>query len=141
MGMVVQPLTTSAMKIGRENGGNALNAAVEPQKCKYTVDAEMTYANSTRDVLFGTMKQWKNEENDERVLRAVFEFGNYLRETATNMGILLPFIFMNHATATQDPVASYGPEHIARLKDVSKKYYAQQVFQNFQGDGFLLRKV
>lgn len=32
--MVVQPLTTSAMQIGRENGGNALNAAVEPQQCK-----------------------------------------------------------------------------------------------------------
>lgn len=57
MGMVVQPLTTSAMKIGKENGGNALNAAAEPQQCKYMVDAEMTYANSTRDVLFGTMEE------------------------------------------------------------------------------------
>lgn len=87
------------------------------------------------------LAQWKNEEDDEHVLRAVFEFGDDLREAAAKMGILLPFIFMNNATATQDPITGYGPEHIARLKEVSKKYDAQQVFQSLQGDGFLLRKL
>lgn len=32
--MVVQPLTTSATSIGKENGGNALNTAIEPQQCE-----------------------------------------------------------------------------------------------------------
>ena len=87
------------------------------------------------------LAQWEKEDDDEHVRRAVFELGDYLRETATQMGILLPFIFMNNATATQDPITGYGAEHIARLKEESKKYDAQQVFQTLQGDGFLLRKV
>ncbi|PKY01601.1 hypothetical protein P168DRAFT_321182 [Aspergillus campestris IBT 28561] len=123
MGMVVQPLTTSAMKIGRENGGNALNTAVEPQQW-------MSY-----------LAQWVNEDDDERVRKAVFELRDYLRENAAQMGILLPFVFMNNATFAQDPLTGYGAQHIARMKEVSRKYDAEQVFQTLQGDGFLLRKV
>lgn len=87
------------------------------------------------------LAQWVKEDDDEHVQRAVFELRDYLRETAVQMDILLPFVFMNNATFAQDPLTGYGAQHIARMKEVSRKYDAEQVFQTLQGDGFLLRKV
>ena len=144
MGMGIQPLTTSAMKFGSGEGGNALNTAVEPQQCKR---ARIHYVVQCLpclllpDVGTNSLTQWVDEKDDEKVLSAVYEFGDYLRETATRMGILLPFIFMNNATTTQDPITGYGTTHVERLKEVSRKYDPEQVFQVLQTDGFLLRKV
>lgn len=84
------------------------------------------------------LAQWVKEEDDDRVREAVFELREYLREQAAQMGILLPFVFMNNATSSQDPLTGYGTQHIARLKEVSRKYDAEQVFQTLQSDGFLL---
>ncbi|KAI1085577.1 FAD-binding domain-containing protein [Whalleya microplaca] len=53
----------------------------------------------------------------------------------------LPFLFMNDASRDQNPLASYGPENVEKLRQISRKYDEDQLFQNQQNDGFLLSKV
>lgn len=56
-------------------------------------------------------------------------------------GLHLPFLYMNHAARDQDPLASYGPENLARLRDVARKYDPVQMFQTLQNGGFLLSRT
>lgn len=53
----------------------------------------------------------------------------------------LPYLFMNDASRDQNPLAGYGTENVAKLKQIALKYDKQQVFQRLQNDGFLLSRV
>jgi hypothetical protein len=123
IGMGVQPLTLCALKVGRDRGTNALNCSFEPQQ----------WMNS--------LTQWSDEADDEKVMGVVREFGEYLRATAKELGVLLDWVYLNNATYTQNPIKGYGPENVRRLREISRKYDPEQVFQKQQNDGFLLRKV
>lgn len=48
---------------------------------------------------------------------------------------------MNHASYTQDVLASYGAKNLDRLSSVAEKVDPKKMFQNLQNDGFLLRKL
>lgn len=87
------------------------------------------------------MVQYLDPKDDDAAHSAVSKVAAFVRTTAARMGLLLPFIFMNDCNWQEDPIASYGAENVARLKRVSKKYDPGKIFQNLQGDGFLLRKV
>lgn len=53
----------------------------------------------------------------------------------------IDFIYMNDASRDQNPIASYGAANVAQLKSIALLYDPDEVFQNLQNDGFLLRKV
>ena len=88
-----------------------------------------------------SLTQWFDEADDEKIMREVRAFSDYLRSTAQELGVLLDWVYLNNATATQDPIGGYGPEAVRRLAEVSRKYDPGQVFQTLQNNGFLLRKV
>jgi hypothetical protein len=71
----------------------------------------------------------------------VQEVGDFYRETAGSMGILLDFVFMNDANFDQNPLASYGAANVQKLRVTAAKYDPGALFQRLQVDGFLLRKV
>lgn len=54
------------------------------------------------------------------------------------MGMDNRFIYMNYAGQDQDVYAGYGPESVARLKEVQSKYDPQGVFKNLQPGYFKL---
>ena len=47
-----------------------------------------------------------------------------------------PFKYMNYAAPFQDPLASYGEMGLQWLRQVSKKYDPDQVFQDLVPGGF-----
>ncbi|KAH8671557.1 FAD binding domain-containing protein [Xylariales sp. PMI_506] len=52
-----------------------------------------------------------------------------------------PFLYLNYAYPTQNPIASYGAKNVALLKEISGKYDASQFFQNRVTGGFKLTSV
>lgn len=88
-----------------------------------------------------SLTQWTDEADDEKVMSAVHEFGDYIYKTAVELDVLIPFVYLNNATEAQDPIHGYGAKNVQRLRDVSARYDSAQMFQIQQSNGFLLRKV
>lgn len=84
---------------------------------------------------------WENETDDFLVRAASINFTDYWKKRGQELGVYLPFEYMNDASRDQNPLASYGSENIASLLRVSQKYDVEQVFQTLQNDGFLLSKL
>jgi hypothetical protein len=87
-----------------------------------------------------TLIDWEREEDDDLVRSVSIETTKQWDKLAKERGIYLPFTYMDHSSRDQNPLASYGPENIARLKRISRKYDPSQAFQKLQKDGFLLSK-
>lgn len=54
---------------------------------------------------------------------------------------LLPWVYMNYADKSQQPLASYGVANVERLKNVARKYDPGQVFQKLCPGGFKISDV
>lgn len=63
------------------------------------------------------------------------------KEIGELRGSYIDYIYQNDASRDQNPIATYGAENIAKLKEIAAKYDPDQVFQKLQRDGFLLSKV
>jgi len=59
-----------------------------------------------------------------------------LQQLAKAKGLLLPYIFQNDANEVQNPLTSYGIENLRKLKEASREYDPEQVFQRLQFGGF-----
>jgi hypothetical protein len=67
-------------------------------------------------------------------------FFRALRDFArsTDDDLNLDWVYLNYADETQDPLGSYGAENVRRLREVSKIYDPEQVFQKLCRGGFKL---
>lgn len=82
---------------------------------------------------------WDKQEDDDLVRSVSIETSDYWDRIAQEQGLYLPFICMDHASRDQNPLASYGPDSLAKLRAISEKYDASQTFQQkLQNGGFLL---
>ena len=52
----------------------------------------------------------------------------------------MPYIYWNYAFSDQDPLLSYGKENVEKLRNVSKKYDPDGMFQTACPGGFKLFK-
>jgi hypothetical protein len=84
---------------------------------------------------------WENPEHDDLVRSLGIETTSKWVELSKQRGLHLPFVYMNDASRDQDPLGSYGPDNIARLKAIAKKYDPLGVFQKVQNAGFLLKDL
>jgi hypothetical protein len=84
---------------------------------------------------------WEDERDDDLVRSVSINFTEQWKKRGQELGVYLPFEYMNDASRDQNPLASYGSENLASLVKVSQKYDAAQVFQTLQNDGFLLSKL
>jgi hypothetical protein len=53
----------------------------------------------------------------------------------------LEWTYLNYADKSQDPLSSYGPENIRKMKDAAAKYDPDQVFQKLVPGGFKISDV
>jgi hypothetical protein len=119
---VIQPITTDVIARFGKNGGNCLG-----------IDA-----NEGPLVNINYSMMWKNAEDDEVVLGAMRTTMKRIIERSKEMGVYHPFLYQNYASIEQDVFAGYGEENRRKLREISKKYDPDQVFQTLQPGYFKL---
>lgn len=118
----LQPYATSLLEKSEAAGGNSLG--LKPSDGPLVSVLLLSY--------------WKNENEDQAVLDFMKGALDMITEDAKSRGTLLPFVYMNYASANQDPIDSYGAESKRKLQEVSKKYDPEGIFQKGCPGGFKL---
>ncbi|KAI1370392.1 FAD-binding domain-containing protein [Hypoxylon crocopeplum] len=81
---------------------------------------------------------WDRPGDDERVFAVVQDFVAEIRQLAKEKKLLHRYIFMNYAYQADDTIAGYGEESILKLRDTSRKYDPEGIFQKGVPGGFKL---
>lgn len=84
---------------------------------------------------------WYKESDDETVRSVSIATTDKWQKLGEERGSHIDYIYHNDASRDQNPIATYGADNIAKLKDIAARYDPSQVFQKLQGNGFLLSKV
>ena len=87
------------------------------------------------------MVQWTDDKDDDMARSQIRQLISSIESTAKSRSLLLDFHFMNDASYIQSPLKSYGDESLAFLRDESRRWDPEGVFQRLQNDGYLLDKV
>ncbi|KAI2772256.1 FAD-binding domain-containing protein [Daldinia loculata] len=120
-----QFLTVSMLENSAKAGGNAM--AIPPSDGPLII----VVINPT----------WSLPEDDDRIFKAVENLVAESRERAvTRHRSLHPYIFANYAYKEDDVIAGYGKESVSMLRETSKKYDPEGLFQKGTPGGFKLPK-
>ncbi|KAF7672480.1 fad binding domain-containing protein [Alternaria burnsii] len=84
---------------------------------------------------------WQGAEQDALFQGAGADLVNRIREYAESIGADNPYLYLNYADNTQDPLASYGSENVKKMKAAAKKYDPSGVFQKLVPGGFKISNV
>lgn len=124
--IVFQPIPSYLAQAGERKGGNVLG-----------LDSSLT----KNAVLFLLTLKTRTAA-DEAVIHArggVFfaKVGEAVKASGNN----LPFVYLNYANPSQDPLGSYGAENIELIREVSAKYDPRGFFQRRVPGGFKISRV
>jgi FAD/FMN-containing dehydrogenase len=114
------PLTKALLVNSTKAGGNAMN--IPPSDGPLFV------------VLINPV--WAQPQDDDRIFAAVEALVADFRRLAAEKGLLHRYIFTNYAYHKDRVMAGYGQESLARLREVSKKYDPEGLFQKGVPGGF-----
>ncbi|KAG8676174.1 hypothetical protein FPOAC1_002174 [Fusarium poae] len=93
-------------------------------------------------ILFLANVMAKTPEQEAFARPKVSDWVRDLREfAATIEGGNLEWTYLNYADKSQNPLGSYGPENIRKMKDAAAKYDPDQVFQKLVPGGFKISDV
>ncbi|KAL4940954.1 hypothetical protein BDV06DRAFT_195504 [Aspergillus oleicola] len=79
---------------------------------------------------------WDNSADDALFQRLCEEALAELDEYAKKIGKYNPYIYLNYADVTQNPLAGYGEENVEFIRDVARRYDPKGVFQTQVPGGF-----
>lgn len=82
------------------------------------------------------MVQWSNAADDEVLERTGRRLLDELYADTTRFGVANKYVFLNYAAPHQDPIASYGEGNVMRMREASRKYDPEGVFQKHVPGGF-----
>ncbi|KAJ0123266.1 fad binding domain-containing protein [Diaporthe amygdali] len=118
----MQPIPQTWVDISKEMGGNVLGL--------------------DELVLDGPLAAWLfsvtvTEKDDQpAVLELAEEFVSTLEAYSDSLGANKNWHYLNYAYKTQDPIAGYGDEAVAKIKAASAAYDPHGVFQELRHSGF-----
>ncbi|KAI0902487.1 FAD-binding domain-containing protein [Annulohypoxylon nitens] len=81
---------------------------------------------------------WKNKEDDEKIIQTFKGVLEKIDQDAASRSTAHPFKYMNYAYSFQDPISSYGPRNVEKLREVSVRYDPEGLFQKGVPGGFKL---
>ncbi|KAL7935512.1 hypothetical protein V8C35DRAFT_299670 [Trichoderma chlorosporum] len=81
---------------------------------------------------------YTNAADDATVQTAIQNIVNQQKSYLSKQGLLIPFVYLNYADKSQDPISSYGSAQKAKLQATSKKYDPKGLFQTANPGGFKL---
>ncbi|KAI9820173.1 MAG: hypothetical protein M1827_005795 [Pycnora praestabilis] len=82
--------------------------------------------------------QWSDEKDDAAINAATEAVVDQSIAYAKTQGLYNQYIYLNYALQSQDPIASYGQRNQALLRQISRQYDPEQVFQRLVPGGFKL---
>ena len=88
---------------------------------------------------WSALVQWTDPGDAEVSKNVLMQMRDSIEAAARARDHYLPYVFANDGAYFQKVMASYGPENLALMRDVSRKYDPGQVFQTLQNGGWLLR--
>ncbi|KAF8514736.1 hypothetical protein BDD12DRAFT_811106 [Trichophaea hybrida] len=83
---------------------------------------------------------WAKEEDDEKAKGMLLKVYNDMVEYVKREGQYSPWIYLNYALDTQDPIASYGEKNVELLRRVQEKYDPDRVWEKLVKGGFKIPK-
>ncbi|GLA33505.1 hypothetical protein AnigIFM63309_000332 [Aspergillus niger] len=83
---------------------------------------------------------WDDAADDARVEEAAKVLFSGIESDAHALDAYHPFVYLNYAAQWQDPIASYGPESIERLRRIRREVDPTGVFQNMVPGGFKIQQ-
>ena len=107
-----QPLPKIFADIGVEKGGNVLGLDI----------------NEENALLWLSAVSVKNAEHESIVHQKTAALTEELKTYAESISVLLPWIYINYADPTQDPLSSYGENNLEFMREVSAKYDPKGLF-------------
>ncbi|KAL8919701.1 MAG: hypothetical protein Q9208_006654 [Pyrenodesmia sp. 3 TL-2023] len=81
---------------------------------------------------------WSGAQYDAKIREVTVEVIGRLQGYLKSVNALKEFQYLNYAYQDQDPIGSYGPANVQKIKDASTKYDPLQVFQKLVPGGFKL---
>lgn len=118
----LQVLTESILEKMNKRGGNALGLS--------SADGPiMNYLVALK---------WSNPADDAKMHGLAERVKDRVVAAAAAQGKTNPYLYMNYAGPSQDPIASYGSANKAKLIKIAKKYDPTEVFQKLQPGYFKL---
>lgn len=66
---------------------------------------------------------------------------NSLEDYAASVKGTVPWVYLNYADSTQDPLKSYGTTNVNFIKKVAAKYDPKAIFQNKVPSGWKISKI
>jgi len=81
---------------------------------------------------------WNLASDDANVAAILTDTLQKIDTYTKKKGLHSPFVFMNDAFSSQDPLRSYGPRTFQRLQQIGKEYDPQKLFQRNMPGGFKL---
>ena len=118
----LQPLSTRTLALMGKSGGNVLGL----------VDTKKPL------MILSMAWPWTSQADDALVVGAMQNIVDKSVATAKKMGLFNKYIYMNYAQPKDQVVATYGADNVRFLKQVSKKYDPDGVFQRLVPGGFKL---
>ncbi|KAH7319944.1 FAD binding domain-containing protein [Stachybotrys elegans] len=118
-----QPITKSIAEKGVQNGGNVMG-----------LDAYTEDGNGIMFLL--TLALTGTEAHEEAALPLMAAFIDDLDAYSDSLGLKWDWKYLNYAHSSQDVIASFGEEAVAKIKAASAKYDPNGVFQKLRGSGF-----
>lgn len=85
--------------------------------------------------------EWTNGSDGIAVQRAHDTITQRVQKLAEKKWLLLRYLSMTFAHSSQEVLRGYGAGNMKRLKDTASKYDPDELFQNLQNNGFLLRDL
>ena len=84
---------------------------------------------------------WQRAEQDALLQQAGAELIDGIRDYAVSIGADNPYLYLDYADQTQDPLAGYGEENVKKMKAAAKKYDPHGLFQKLVPGGFKISKT
>ncbi|KAI0970126.1 hypothetical protein F4678DRAFT_437622 [Xylaria arbuscula] len=100
----------------------------------------LTDRNGSTLIVVDLNAKWSDAAFDGAVDAAARALIAAIRRDVGSLGQLDPFLYINYAAPWQNPIKSYGPDNVARLQRVRRKYDPNRVFTDLSPGGFKIPK-
>jgi hypothetical protein len=95
----------------------------------------------TTETVYQPYISWQGADQDVLFQGAGAALINRIREYAESIGADNPYLYLNYADITQDPLAGYGAVNVKKMKAAAKKYDPFGVWQKLVPGGFKISKT